>query len=308
MKKELVNKIKMVIVFAPSYDENIGGVIWLHKLCHLLNNCGMQSYIFPYFDNNGDQNCYKKDYLKNKLDMLAANIKLNSFYDTPVLDECSYLYDLDSWAVVYPEIVAENPLNAKNIIRWFLHYPGFHTGIVSYGKEELYFKSDLQMTDCNYEGSKTSDIALKVGNYPLDIYNMINVSSTRSGTAYCIRKGKRKKIVHDLDDSILIDGKSHEEIAKIFKNVKMFISYDEHTAYSTFAVLCGCISVVIPVENISEDMWRGDYKNRYGIAYGYENITKASLTSHLVLEHILEEEKKEKETIKSFLDEVHSYF
>ncbi len=45
-----MSQINKFIIFAPTYDENIGGVILLHKLCHLLNAKGIKSFIFPFFN------------------------------------------------------------------------------------------------------------------------------------------------------------------------------------------------------------------------------------------------------------------
>lgn len=63
----------------------------------------------------------------------------NPLFNTPLLKDVEQLKDLDSWAVVYPEIVAKNPMKAKNVIRWFLHYPGFHTGKINYAKRRVIF-------------------------------------------------------------------------------------------------------------------------------------------------------------------------
>jgi hypothetical protein len=38
---------------------------------------------------------------------------------------------MDVWG--FKEQVFGNPLNAKNIVRWMLHTPGFHTGKKYYG-------------------------------------------------------------------------------------------------------------------------------------------------------------------------------
>jgi len=83
---------------------------------------------------------------------------------------------------------------------------------------------------------------------------------------------------------------SHKEISKIFKKVKTFISYDPYTAYSNFAALCGAESVVIPDDNVKIDQWYSDEENRYGLAYGFENINESLKTTHLLLEKIKKQE------------------
>ena len=42
--------VKKYIIFAPSYNENVGGSIALHKLCDLINRGGNEAYLYPYFE------------------------------------------------------------------------------------------------------------------------------------------------------------------------------------------------------------------------------------------------------------------
>jgi hypothetical protein len=197
-----------------------------------------------------------------------------------------------------------NPLQAKNIVRWLLHTPGFHTNQTNYGPNELYFRFSVETPYFSHPGSTTSDQFLTVVHFPTEIYNMDVAIQEREGTAYCIRKGKGKEIVHDLSDSICIDGKSHKEIAEIFKRVKTFYCYDTRTAYYYFASLCGCETIVIPDEGVSEEEWLPDPRSRVGMRYGInspmlntENIpekvfnfikTEESLSSFHVKKAVLE--------------------
>lgn len=308
-----MGKIEKFIIFAPSYDENIGGVILLHKLCHLLNENKIESFLFPFFSPSEkylEEKTIDFDYLQNILENFSASIITNAGFNSPILESIEPLRNLDSWVAIYPEIVEKNPMKAKNVLRWFLHYPGFHTGKVEYGVEELYFKGHAQMRDneCIFEGSRTSNVPLHILHYPIEIYNLQDIAPVRSGIAYCIYKGKGRNIDPSLQSAILIDGKSHTEIASIFKKVKLFVSYDMHTAYSTFAVLCGCISVVAPEDGLSEESWRADPATRYGVAYGYDKIHEASKTTDYVLEWILEEETNETKKIENFTKEVYEFF
>jgi hypothetical protein len=215
---------------------------------------------------------------------------------------------MGQYIVIYPEITFGNPLNAKNIVRWLLHNPGFHTNIIHFGTNEFYIKYHHGFDEFTHYKSFSSKNILQIKHYPTELYNLQTTSQKRSGTDYCLRKGMGKKIVHDLSDSILIDGKSHQEIAKIFKSVKCFISYDTNTAFSHLAVLCGCDSVVIPDENVTEENWYPNPKDRYGIAYGFENINKAKKTQHLVHEHIIKEQEKSYSNVQKFISDCQSFF
>ena len=302
---------KKILIFAPRYQENTGGSIVLHKLCSILNQIGYESFLHPYFESYVlHKSNYKKSalsFIDRRIRSLLKGYKTNPAFETPVIYSTKEI-NWDEWVVVYPEIVMGNPLGARNIVRWLLHNPGFHTDTVFYGGGELYFKFNSGISDFNYYGSTTSNSHLKVIHYPLEFYNTENLSSERSGTAYLLYKGKGKAIQHNLEDSILIDGKSHKEVSEIFKKVKTFISYDTMTAYSIFAVLCGCESIVIPDEGVSIDDWYPDYEDRYGISYGLSNLEEAAATKHLVEPRVIKEHERSKENVRKAFNEVDSYF
>ena len=105
-----------------------------------------------------------------------------------------------------------------------------------------------------------------------------------------------------------MQGLSHKEVSKIFKSVETFISYDTYSAYSIFAALCGCRSIVIPDKDISKEEWYPDKEDRYGIAYGFDDIDAAIATENLVMNRIIHEEKKSISSVKNFIKEVDSFF
>lgn len=301
---------KKFLIFSPSYNEISGGVVVLHKLCSILNTLGYESYLHPYIYSYELNRYNLKEFLWNCCKWSVREFfkpyRTNPAFNTPIFK--GLIENKDEWVVIYPEVVFGNPLKAKNVIRWLLHQPGYHEGSIYYGKNELYFKFNSAILDFDFPGSVTSRNELKVIHYPLEYYNMEGSSSERSGTAYCLRKGTGKKIQHELSESILIDGMSHFEVAEIFKRVKTFVSYDTYTAYSIFAILCGCESVVIPDEGVSEEEWYPNPTDRYGISYGFENITKATVTAHLVHKHVQDEENRAVDNVKSFAFEVGTYF
>ena len=128
------------------------------------------------------------------------------------------------------------------------------------------------------------------------------VSQERRGTAYCMRKGRNKKIVHDTSDSVLIDDKSHFEVASIFKSVHTFYSYDTYTAYSLFAVMCGCRSVVIPDEGVSIESWYPNPSDRLGIAYGLDSLESASESAASAIARVNEEIQSSDHNVKKFME------
>ncbi|MBC8796428.1 WavQ [Shewanella algae] len=302
------------IIMTPSFNEINGGVVVLHKLCHTLNELGEHAYLFHYRDNYLlNSNAFFSSLYsvaKNYIKILRNGFKVNESLNTPIIKSIPEDIDTDNWVVIYPEVVLGNPLRAKNVVRWLLHQPGFHNGNVLYGQGELYFKFNSAIYDFHLQGSVTSPLELKVIHYPLEHYNQVGVAEQRSGTAYCIRKGRGKPIVHDLKDSILIDGMSHADTAKVFKSVKRFISYDTLTAYSIFAVLCGCESVVIPDDGITKEQWYPNAEDRYGIAYGLgeSEVRNALETSSKVLERVQAHHLASNDNVKKMIQEIGTYF
>ncbi len=310
--------MKKFIVVAPSYSPNNGGAIVLHKLCHLINQLNREAYLFPIVENlELNKFNYKKSlaiFFKKHLREPFRRFKTIPELSTPVIKKLPKDINSDTWVVIYPEITFGNPLGAKNVVRWLLHNPGFdpqtgkETKPFFYGKGELYFRIGPWFKEFQHPGSTTSTSFLQVFHYPLNLFNLEGAAKERFGTAYAIRKGKNKKIVHDLSDSVLIDGLKHEEISKIFKQVKTFISYDSHTTFSYFAALCGCDSVVVPDEGVTEKEWMPNPEDRYGVAYGFESIAKARETAPLVLDRFKRFESLSKSSVYNFLLETEQFF
>jgi hypothetical protein len=303
--------MRKFIIFAPPYNEMQGGVICLHKLTDLLNRIGFEAYIFPSYENIIIN---KRDFLLPSLKLAREfarhilNFKTNENFITPIYSGSVESIQSNEWIVVYYEQVSGNPLKARNVVRWLLHQPGYHTGIINYGFNELHIKFNDAIRDFHYPNSKLADFLMPIIHYPLNYYNLDRISERRNGIAYCIRKGTGKIIRHDLKGSFLIDNLSHEQIAEIFKRVKTFISYDSYTAYSRFAALCGCDSIVIPDENVSQEQWYPNSEDRYGVAYGFENINAARETRILLQEKILKEVEQSSVNAKIFAEKSNAYF
>ncbi|MGU5708817.1 hypothetical protein [Aeromonas hydrophila] len=296
------------VIFSPSYTPNAGGIIVLHKLCHIINQCGGNAVLYPWFP---QFKITKRDLsgvrflVRNVIGNLFRRYKTNIDFNTP-LHEGGDLADDD--VVIYPEIVFGNPLKAKKVIRWLLNKPGLFTSDIYYGSGELYFKFDDGLVDdFSFYGSEMSSSPLKVIHVP-SVYNENDVPPERRGVAYSIRKGLAKPQIYHPNDAVLIDGMEHTEIAKIFKSVTCFISYDLYSAYSTFAILCGCDSVVIPDDGLSKTEWYPDEVNRYGLAYGFDDIEFARKTKKLKIEVIKNNEQKNTVSVLNFMGITERFF
>lgn len=301
------------MIFSPAYDNNSGGAIVLHYLCHLLNDMGHEASVVPFYKTYESDQRFPFGGLArsfgSKLRTLRKGFNVCPGLNTPVIHKPPHPLP-DEVVAVYSEAVAGNPLGAKNVVRWLLHHPGYHTGKVCYGVNELYFDYNAFSGDFGIPGSKLSKIKLFIAKYHDHLYNKQGAApyESRIGTAYCIRKGQGKNIVHDLHNSILIDGLNHEDISTIFKRVKTFISYDTKTMYSVMAIACGADSVVIPDFGISKEQWEPDSVRSYGIAYGLDDIENARRTAPNALKQLDEFSKSSKQAVSEFTKEVQKYF
>lgn len=294
------------IVYAYRYHDDAGGIVVLHKLCHLLNKNGYKASLWPNYKPIFDKSKFMKSifkFLKYFRKSIHRKFATNKLWDTPI--SCYKDLQNENTVVIYAELVDGNPLNAKNVVRWLLHKPGFHSNKINYSKNELvfyYLKSYIDnLTNINMKNE------LYIANNREETYYDKKLDS-REGTCYILRKGKDRQIIHNVKDSILIDGKSHQEIAEIFNRTKMCISYDTYTMYSVYAAMCGCISVVVPDKGILEEEWLPDSKKRYGLAYGFENIETSKQTQKLLLERMKDEEKNIKISLLYFVDECFKVF
>jgi hypothetical protein len=113
---------------------------------------------------------------------------------------------------------------------------------------------------------------------------------------------------------------TQQEYIDIFNNNKYFISYDPLTFLNIIASLCGCISIVYPLEGVNKKEWlqmgalneyfklKGHY-NLYGIAYGNspEELEFAESTIHLVKDQWNDIKNYESMLIKNFINDVNNF-
>lgn len=277
------------IVYTPDFDIKIGGIIVLHFLCHLINS---QTKFRAFLWNIN---------LKENKDIL--NSKTYSKFITPWI--LSKDIDLNEDIIIYPEVIDGNPLNAKNVIRWLLHFPGFFTKRINFGENDLIFGISEQFSTLKYPIDKKN--LLTIFYFLHDTYFQYNFAK-REGSCHLIKKGKGKNFVHD-SNSICIDNLSHEEIAKLFNEKETFISYDAQSVYSTYAVLCGCISIVVPDKDISKDIWASNKDLVFGIFYGLNDEPNLKYNNkNKILEHLNRIEKNNIKSVKKFIKSSNIYF
>jgi len=272
--KNLKYHQKNILIY-PHIDFNLrdGGITVHYYFAQLLDKFGIKVRI-------------------NTSSFINANDIFNNFYDNE--------FDLNNTIVIYCEGVVGNPLNAPYVVRWMLSELGKNVpydNVNTWGKNELvyYFNSELKFNKSPEKiGNIYKLLTLLYISSKIKTYN----NDERHGYCYTYRKSHMHKKINKIhpDDSFEITVfHTQEDYVEIFNKYKYFISYDPLTFLSIIAPLCGCISIIYPLDGVSKKEWLemsavSEYfkqKNEYllyGVAYGNtpEELDFAQSTIHLV--------------------------
>jgi hypothetical protein len=280
------------VIWAPAFNNESGGAIALHHLCHRLNKAGHRALLWPSYR--------VRITIPPRPGALLWNLRGwlrgwdRKFATGPFPNRLARAADLADAVVIYPEVVSGNPLRAGRVVRWLLHRPGHWTnGASEYGADDLFFFFQDAFNDPTINPDPDSRLVLAWHN---DVYRDFG-GSARRGTCYLLRKGKDRSLVHDVEGSILIDDLSHAHKAELFNRCERFYSYDPYTMYSQYAAMCGCVPVVVPQPGVSEETWLPSEEDRYGLAYGEDRIAWAIATRPALFERMSREIQAEEDMI-----------
>lgn len=302
------DKQNIYIVYASRFNIKSGGAIVLHRLCHLLREQGVQSFIYfpeyprPSFSFNPIK--FIDRYLRYFFRLLFPVSKsyFCSNFNTPLLKDIKLI---DDAIVIYSESINGNPLNANKVVRWLLHKPGFHTGQVNYGSNELFFFFQPYFIDDNFQIDPEN--LLYTPYFFTNIYQQTNFGK-REGTCYLLAKGKKRNITENLKDALIIDRLSHEKIAEAFNKTEYFISYDTKSALSIYAAICGCKSIVVPEDGVTKQEWQPEEKMSYGIAYGFNDLEYAEQTRDKMFEELKQTDLRSELLVRNFIEKCNKHF
>jgi len=247
------------IISSPGYNSGIGGIIALHKLCHLLNETGHNAKLWLW---NGNT---------------------NPKWNTPVTTH------YEGQVCIYPEIVWDNPMNAKKIVRWCLNEPGKLGGPAVFPDEDIVFYFWPMYSKA---GSGNILTVLEVQ----DIWQ--DQGNQRNGCCHIQHKGKEFSPPEG-SEPLKTTG-DYEYLFKMFNTKKYFVTSDDRTFTSLQAALCGCISVV-QCEGNKQDWINKMAVNKYGIAWGWDDIPWAVQTMHLVRKNLADIQNETYNQIKKLV-------
>jgi hypothetical protein len=231
------------------------------------------------------------------------------------IDKAKEIAIQDDVITIYPEVISGNPFNAKNVVRYVLYYPGWHAGDKEYSDDELIITYNNEyVKDTKYDNA----FVLTVLNPKLNI--MKNNYKKRNKIGLLVRKCKDFEYKMNLLNEykhllklpvISIDDEINKctdlrNLSKIYNTISLFISFDPHTYHSIMAALCGCTSVVIPSKEISNEEFYNVQK--YGVAYGFENIDFAKLTYSKMIDDLKQMEQNTFTQCANFVKLIQNHF
>ncbi|WP_156311819.1 hypothetical protein [Methylobacterium platani] len=193
---------------------------------------------------------------------------------------------IDDAIVVYPEIVAGNPCNARRVIRWALNEPGLLGGDASYAEEEMVFVYDPQKL-----GVVSRAVGQPLGPRrvlwlglvdPAHIYPSIAFERTMNCSFTNKGFGLHKRFPRHPDEGIVpIEDitPTMASLGDVLRRTRILYSYDHYSNILREAVICGCNVLVIDENGNWHDpqtcgckkniLWHEGFRQNY--AYQFHN-------------------------------------
>ncbi len=286
-EKHTINNRKKFIIYTPPYHNKCGGIVVLHYLAKLINEYDPTKYYAKIFE--------------------ISNLRyMNDF----CIDFASPFEINDNTIVIYPEIISNNPLNAKNIVRWILLELGIEMPLShanSWGKNDYIY---------HWESSMDTNRKQLCCPYFNNIFKNEN-KKPRTETCYMIKKGrlihKNINFIHPNNSIEIKENTDLTEIKNIFNKCKYFYCYDPNSMYIIYAAVCGCVPIIYPIKDISANTYfssrlmnhKGTIYNK-GMVYGnnINDINKELQTIHDCEEYYKNLFDMFKITVNNFLEVV----
>jgi hypothetical protein len=288
--------IPPIIVNSPSYSETSGGTIVMHYLVDRLRNLGFRAYVFPWVVEREHVDALDRgeEFFAADAARHLANYRLNPDFNASLAS----FADLKRCIAVYPLRVKGNPLRAECVVRWHINRKSLLPDTAfSDAETDFYYGADFH----EGPGPLRRSRMLRLTYAFLDDYRE-DPGAERDVDCYMIRKGtsySEEAMKSIPEGAIQVDGLGHAEMAKVFKRSRVFYSFDLYTAYEYYAAVCGCIPVVVPRSGMAKTEWRRNEADRYGVAYGIEDIDWAIRTREVMLAEYARSRRREQATVRN---------
>ncbi len=282
MKKDIFGTAHVpYYLVTPPYVEGSGGVRAMHYFCHALNLAGEEAYVNTKEVSTGLRTPELTDEVREK--HRALDIE-------PI--------------VVYPEIVPDNPMNAKHVVRYLLNTPSVvTTQKTNWGDDDIIFSFGKVIIP---EGMDAHILEVPLIN--TQIYNAIGADNgQRSGKLVFInrfldRGGQLDPITTDATEiSFRVGFRTPQQLAELYRKAEVLYTYEPSTACFE-ALLCGCPVVYLPNHLLLAKPFEG-YLGNDGCAWGTspEALEHAKKTVHKAAENYAQKVLNFSDQLESFI-------
>lgn len=231
--------MKDYLIYTRDWKRQSAGVRALHQLAHELNRMGYRAWV--------------------------TSEVTNSELNTPTANDGEQARIAREGVVVYPEVIAGNPLHANRVVRFLLNTPGYIRGDSEFPETELLFAYSSLLTQ--HLRDKGNVLTLPITD--LNIFNNQHKTG-RAGVLVWRGQGKPdapKEIVEGQE--ITFDWPpTLAELANEFRTAEIFYTYQNYTNMHIEARLCGCPSVIIPNGRFTEAQFKKSAPFNAGLAFG----------------------------------------
>ena len=233
-------------IYSPPFDESSAGIVVMHSLAQQLKRAGCD------------------------VEVVSCEVK----------ELTSKPWELDHASIaVYPEIIWGNPFCSHTVARLILHLPGFWGGPEDYPASNLLFVFHEMW---NYKAKLHLPPGRLLQVPYLNLDRFINLHLPRKGRLVYRGKGTQP------DDPTLIGipllgekegfrGKEGQDrLVQALNTCEVLYSYDNLTAMTEIARLCGCPVVFIPDPFFTrEELEMTPVMQAGGVGYGLDETNKA---------------------------------
>lgn len=223
---------RRVVVCAPKYSMNCGGTRVLYEFARVFDSVpGWNAFVCDSSD-TCDPNASYPHYVKPEK------------------------MDLNQDLVVYPEVVAGNPLKAQNVLRLVLCRPGIFTGKgvwKTWGVHDKVFFYSSFAPGIEIHSSRILYVVTEIPQKPA------GRGRGRHRVSYMRRKEDHFHAPGSTEtyyrQAFEIKPAEFVEMATHLKNSETFISGDPYTMWVIMAASWGVTSVVIPMAGVTKKKW-----------------------------------------------------
>ena len=292
---ELLNngKINFIVNIHHRLGEVLtGGVVAMHYLAYLLAKKGHNVYILcePEYSHE--------------------NIHVIKSWGTEKIQWDRFYFQYPNTVAVYDQDTYGDWFGTHWKARWILH--DTKKGIEdTWHIDESYFNYGTFKTFNNKESNQ-----LTAMNFYFDVFKN-KKQPNRKGFCHLLHKHtspNAKTFLNEINSTNLSKWKAlgcHKYLNKEFNKHEYFITYDQKSFWPSVAALCGCKVIVMNSSdnpnsyydcNVTPEEYReSNPLNKYGVAFGFEDLQHAIDTQHLVEDHLKEMDKQNEKTVDNFI-------